>query len=264
VSSIVAYHAGADGRYSLQFASAALSDAAEHISSRPNHAFLRYHDTLDLYLVYSRSPTLSPTEVRPSEYEHPVLATLASLFTNIVTTVNETDGVVTSHKPVSLTGLEDRLGNRVPWRTDVPSVAGAITSTAILHHGLPNANHRTSLLFGLVYLSTMGVDPATVVVSGPIDDAFVRSKQLLTVRRNAGLFSTLKRHGCSTVIRRGGIEIPLDNWEFPINDVYRTLARSHRNHWQSYFTTYTPASATAPMDAGYRTFRDRLSSRLSR
>jgi hypothetical protein len=62
-----------------------------------------------------------------------------------------------------------------------------------------------------------------------VDDFIVDSKQLLTVRRNVDRFRYLSKFGCTTVRRKGGIDILLDEYDLymHIHEALSTYATRH-------------------------------------
>ena len=124
----------------------------------------------------------------------------------------------------------------VDWSGSVVEVAGQLMSSLILAHPLPNANHRTSIAFAEWYLESADSSfslPKLATESYDwqewVDPYIVDSKQLLTVRRNTTPFRLLDEWGCEIVLRKGGIEIELSEYdlELPPSEALSTYAAHH-------------------------------------
>ncbi|ELY41584.1 hypothetical protein [Natronorubrum sulfidifaciens] len=127
----------------------------------------------------------------------------------------------------------------VDWSRSVVKVAGQLMSSLILAHPLPNANHRTSIAFAEWYLES--VEPAFSLPKLAtesydwqewVDTYIADSKRLLTVRRNITPFRLLDEWGCKIVLRKGGIEIELSEYdlELPQSEALSTYATRHTQH----------------------------------
>ncbi|MFC4448761.1 hypothetical protein [Halorussus aquaticus] len=124
---------------------------------------------------------------------------------------------------------------RVQWRQSVPEVAGNLLSNLILGHPLPNANHRTAISVVRTYLESVAPEveaPKAGTDQGAwhswANDYIRESKRLLTLRRNATTFHYLEQWGCSTVVRKGSIEIELSNRELNVADPHSHFGRLHQ------------------------------------
>jgi prophage maintenance system killer protein len=124
----------------------------------------------------------------------------------------------------------------VDWSRPVVEVAGQLMSSLILAHPLPNANHRTSIGFAEWYLesdessfSLPKLATDTYDWREWVDPYIVDSKRLLTVRRNTAPFRLLDEWGCDVVLRKGGIEIGLAEYdlEMPQSKALSTYAAHH-------------------------------------
>lgn len=126
---------------------------------------------------------------------------------------------------------------RVDWSGTAARVGAQLTSNLVLCHPLPNANHRTafSMFEGYVdaVMDSIYELPSLVTDDSRwqtwVDDFIVDSKRLLTVRRNVGLFRHLAEFGCNTVRRKGGIDIPLVEFDLDLyrHEAYSRYAREH-------------------------------------
>jgi len=124
----------------------------------------------------------------------------------------------------------------VDWSGSVVEVAGQLMSSLILAHPLPNANHRTSIAFAEWYLESADSSFSLPKLATEaydwqewVDPFIVDSKRLLTVRRNTTLFRLLSEWGCEIVVRKGGIEIELSEYdlELPSSEALSTYASHH-------------------------------------
>jgi len=126
--------------------------------------------------------------------------------------------------------------DRVDWNGTVAEVGGRLMSNLILRHPFPNANHRTSLTMLERYV-TANRDAFDMPKMHTADyewkewaDEYIRdSKRILTVRRNAPRFFHLARLGCESIVRKGGIEIELDQWDLTrdLNEAHEQYAVKH-------------------------------------
>ena len=114
--------------------------------------------------------------------------------------------------------------DRVSWGAELPRVAGELMSNLILQHSLPNANHRTSIVMLQFCIET--VDSAFQMPqtgrdeqawSEWVDPYISDSKRLLTVRRNNLYFKSLIQLSVDVVERKGGIQIPLSEYELDMS-----------------------------------------------
>lgn len=125
--------------------------------------------------------------------------------------------------------------NQTEWRQPIPEVAGELLSNLILGHGLPNANHRSSISFVETYIQTIepGFDFPDTGETGVWHDwarVFVReSKRILTVRRKAMLLDHLAKWGCTEVVRKNRNVIDLNEYDLQVNNPSTHYGREHRN-----------------------------------
>lgn len=139
------------------------------------------------------------------------------------------------YKQFDPAGVRDAL-DRVSWGAELPCVAGELMSNLILQHTLPNANHRTSI--AMLQLCVEAVEPEFRTPQTDRDgrawtrwaDPFIaESKRLLTVRRNNLYFKSLDHLGVDVVERKGGVRIPLSEYELdmPPSTAKEQYAKDH-------------------------------------
>lgn len=142
-----------------------------------------------------------------------------------------------AYKDLEPRGISEGL-DRVEWSGTVHKVGGRLLSNLVLRHPFPNANHRTGLVMLERFLSAHeGEFERPRMHNSEYDwkswaNQYIRqSKRILTVRRNAPRFSYLRDFGCQSVIRKGGIEIDLTDWELhsDINEAHSHYATRHES-----------------------------------
>lgn len=155
------------------------------------------------------------------------------------------------------------------WRQPVPDVAGCLLSNLIFGHGLPNANHRSSLSFVETYLSTFEPEfeiPDTGVHGEWFDwsEEFVHeSKRLLMLARKAMMFRYLADWGCSSVLRKNDVVVDFDEYDIGVYDPETHFRQQHKE--LSIEFVYQILERTeydaliGEKDPGKRVFLDRLS-----
>lgn len=135
--------------------------------------------------------------------------------------------------------------DHVDWSGSVVDVAGQLLSSLILAHPLPNANHRTSIAFAEWYIESADSsfslpELATETYDWQtwVDPYIVDSKRLLTVRRNTMPFRLLSQWGCDVVLRKGGIEIDLSEYdlEMPHSEALSVYAAHHSDLCTEFMT----------------------------
>lgn len=126
--------------------------------------------------------------------------------------------------------------DQVQWEGSVAEVGGRLMPNLILRHPFPNANHRTSLTMLERYVAANEQAFDLPKMHTPeyewkkwADNYIRQSKRILTVRRNAPRLHYLAEFGCDTIVRKGGIEIDLTEWELPtdINRAHTQYAKTH-------------------------------------
>jgi len=242
----VAYHVEHDGReYALSYVHETDTAAREDCASRSELAIVRPIDLDQQYFgVYTASPiNIKTTEgVDLDSYGEDDTYLLESLFSIFGVIDDQQD--LTWYKPLDPDVLVDAV-NRVHWRQSVPDVGGQLLSNLILAHGLPNANHRTSIAFLNAYLSTIepAFDPPTTTTPSndwrPWVDAYiVDSKRLLTLTTNARLFAWLAEHGTTVIERKDGIEIPLEEFALAVDDPWAHFSAAHERRSRTFVEEY--------------------------
>ncbi|MFH5800429.1 hypothetical protein [Haladaptatus sp. CMAA 1911] len=139
------------------------------------------------------------------------------------------------YKEIEIDRVPDAL-EQVTWEGTVTEVAGQLMSNLILKHSLPNANHRTGITIAETYLEAAGAEIELPNTHTPdyewqqwVNPYIEQSKIILTVRRHNLYFRTLEEHGCEIVRRKGGIDIPLAEYELdmPYYEAWEIYAEHH-------------------------------------
>lgn len=171
------------------------------------------------------------------------------------------------YKPLEPTQIADAI-EAVTWKQLIPTVGGSLISELIRSHGLPNANHRTSIAFFELYVRTFhtfsdlpqtnqGDDWATWA------NEYIReSKRILTVRRKAALFSFLQTLGATGVRRKNDVVIPFETFPPNVDDPWTYYAVEHEHVWEEFATDYLQRAGASELltqrDDGKRVFASRL------
>ena len=119
-------------------------------------------------------------------------------------------------------------------------MSGELISRVILSHGLPNANHRTSLTLLEVYLRTFRDLPEAPETNigdewAPWVNEYIReSKRLVTIRRNAKLFTYLHSLGASGVRRKNNVVIDFTEYPPDIDDPWNYYQNRHEQLWTEF------------------------------
>lgn len=172
------------------------------------------------------------------------------------------------HKPVNVASAGETI-DTIQWKQPVCSVGGELLSSLILTHSLPNTNHRSSIAFTGLYLSTIHDDfsfPDTLSENPQLHDwtntFIIDSKRILTTRRNAGLFQWLANHNIDTVSRKNGILISLNNYDLENPDIQDRLTMQHEQLCIDYISDIVVESQTENVsevtDPGKSVFADRV------
>lgn len=137
------------------------------------------------------------------------------------------------YKRPDLAGLA-RAINQTEWKQSIPRVAGCLLSNLILKHPLPNANHRSSLGFIQLYLSSIAEDFEIPDTGEPGEwydwsEAFVyQSKRYLMLSRKARFFRHLRVWGVDEVIRKNGTRVDLEDCRIDVADPRSHFRDEHR------------------------------------
>jgi hypothetical protein len=156
------------------------------------------------------------------------------------------DDPVDAYKDVDFDALPDVL-DRTFWNGPASEVAGRLASNVILAHPFPNANHRTAIAVCQYYLGLHDANftmPETAVERDPgtydweawTNQYIQTSKALLTVRRKNVCLKHLRRLGTTTVRRKSGVEIDLEDYELDVypSEAQVLYAREHQKLWTAF------------------------------
>lgn len=147
----------------------------------------------------------------------------------------EEDEKLELYKEIEIGRIPDAI-NRVDWSSTAVDVAGQLTSTLVLKHALPNANHRTAIAMAEWYLesSKSGYSVPNLAMEDFgwmdwVDEYIAESKRILTVRRNTKAFSLLQEWGCDTIERKGAVTIDLEtcDLDYRRSEALREYAERH-------------------------------------
>ena len=252
----VFYHHEHDKQFSVDFATPDLEAVAKRVIEYEGSMSVKvetYELDRTVYVVYTASGASGAADA--IEYDlveyidsmdpaNSVIATrLVDVFRNVLEENYEEEGErVQAYKDIAAQEIEPAL-NQIDWNGTAAEVAGRLISNLILKHTLPNANHRTAIGMSQLYLRRVDPDfsmPATATqLDGTdeydwmrwVNDYINESKRLLTVRRKGDRFRYLEEFGCDVLVRKHGIEIPLEEYESEPGVVWRfTKARSRQIH----------------------------------
>ena len=266
---LVPYHLEIDGNYySLSYVHSSKSEAQEDLQSRDEPAVLRLLELDDdVYGVY----TLAEAQEEAieggdlSDYSadtRDIVDTVISLFDQI-----SDDQEIEWYKPLEPTNIADAI-EAVTWKQLIPTVGGSLISELIRSHGLPNANHRTSIAFFELYTRTFHTFSDAPQTNHGDDWAtwaneYIReSKRILTVRRKAALFSFLQSLGATGVRRKNDVVIPFETYPLDVDDPWAYYAVEHDHVWEEFATDYLQRAGASELltqrDDGKRVFASRL------
>ena len=242
----VHYHHPDDEQYSLTYVT---GDRESIVDSDGEGIIERHMFDEEFYVLYTNSGASGVIKEEPAAIDEEVIAQLSSddrvitlrylrLFKEVVKKKEREEGKpLRMYKERDDDEIPDAI-NRVDWGSVATDVAGELMSSLILKHPLPNANHRTAISMAGWYLKSTqsGFSLPTLATEdynwkGWVDEYIVRSKKILTVRRNTTAFEMLQEWGCESIVRKGGIEIDLSEYELgiPTSDAYRRYAKEHTN-----------------------------------
>lgn len=175
------------------------------------------------------------------------------------------------YKKFDPTDISDALGN-VEWRQRVPVVGGEIISELIKKHSLPNANHRTAIAFLRTYLDSIAQGsnpdlPAAGTYEGEwhewAENYVHESKRLLLLRRKTGLLRYAKNVGFNEILRKSGVRIDLNAYDFEGTAVGRSAEETHRDLCVRFVEDVLERSDVPELkeeaDPGKRAFVEKLS-----
>ncbi len=232
---------------SLQYANPDPHEVIEKEQNRSEAAGTNLRDfksSIVPYRLSERIYVLYIAEIHPREFpdddlqnlsdaDRILIQTLLDGFETIEKDCAESGSPLLWYKRPDLSEIVQQI-DRVQWRQSVSAVGGNLLSNLITGHGLPNANHRTSISFLETYLQTF--DPTFEIPDTGVDDEwydwsadFVQnSKRFLMLSRKSPLFRYLLRWGCEYVSRKNGDEVYLDDYDIHISDPYTHFSHRHR------------------------------------
>ncbi len=255
----VRYHHGPHNEFSLSYASPDRDAVLEHLNQyTPPTSVITTTVPLDtpVHLVYSYTPPIHSDVQIP---DHPFVETMLCVFAGIVDGRKQRGETVRGNKTAQLNEVPSILSSRVQWKQSVPEVGGQLLSNLILSHPLPNANHRTSLGMLVVYLRSVGADiTGEDVAAAGVEDYISESKRILTVRRNTTKFRILEQCGCTIIERKGGLRIPLREFDLEQSNPYTEFAQAHERHSIEFVTRLLDEDWETADDPGLNVFLDRL------
>lgn len=263
--STIPYHLGPDNSFSLSYVTPDRERFRDHLQThtQPTRVLpAEFSTPTPVFLTYTSTPVTDSSVSDHSIPDHPFVEAYLRVFAGVVDGRRETGDDVAASKSADLDAIPDILTDRVEWKQSTSDVGGQLLSNLILTHPLPNANHRTALGSLLVYLQSIGVDATVEDLRSAGVDAYIQeSKRLLTIRRNATQFRILAKCGCTTVERKGGIQIPLEEYQLDVDDPYSTYATEHERHSISFVERIVAdTDYESTRDPGLRVFLDRLNS----
>lgn len=249
-SNVVHYHLPDDDQFSLDFVNPdgdVIDDRLDRYDEVTETRVQSYNLDETVHVIYTK--TNEATETEDIEYEFSeafdqmdsdtrvIVRYILEMFETIQKQKHDEEGVpLDAYKDVEIERIPDAL-DQVNWAETVPNVGGQLASNLILCHALPNANHRTSFsVFEGYVRAAAGPSfelPSMVTDDYEwetwVDDYIVRSKRMLTVRRNVGPFRYLSDFGCQTIRRKGGIAITLSEYDLDLQ-YHEALTRYAHQH----------------------------------
>jgi len=255
----IPYHCGSNNEFSLSYVSPDRDKFLNHLDqyTSPTTVITATAPlSTPVHLAYSSTPVEDTTVEIP---DHPFVQALLCVFAGVVDGRRQRGETVRGNKTAQLEEIPSILSSRVQWKQPVPRVGGQLLSNLILSHPLPNANHRTSLGMLVVYLRSVGVDIAgDDIVASDVEEYISDSKRILTVRRNVTKFRILEQCGCTTIERKGGIRIPLDDFDLTCSNPYSEFAQKHEQRSIEFVTQLLEEEWETVDDPGLNVFLDRL------
>lgn len=253
---VVYYHHPLDKRYSLEYVDDDATQFAERYGGYDSGTVkaLGYPTgETEIYCLYTQTGeagTADDLEISEAELvaalddmhpdrERPIAIGLLEAWEGVREEAEKSGDGLEIYKALELGRVPEAL-TEVNWNGTATDVAGELMSNLILRHILPNANHRCSISMLQFYLDfcTFGRE---VEYNGLrlhttdndwrawVDPYITQSKRILTVRRNNVRFKKLSEYGVETVVRKGGIEIALADWDLDMHyrDAWTHYARKH-------------------------------------
>jgi prophage maintenance system killer protein len=256
----VYYHYPGDKQFSLDFVN---PDPAEIVSKVAGYdddvavKISRYDLDREFYVVYTSrvgGGAVSDMEFNLTEAlaemdndNGTIVARLFEIYQALLSQNEEEEGTpVKAYKREDVEALAEAL-DETSWEGSATDIAGCLASNLILKHALPNANHRTAVALIQFYLRRLNPDfsmPETKVEIEPetydwrewVNEYINESKRLLTVRRKNVRFKYLREFGATTLERKHGVMIELDEYEL---DMYPhkadvLYAQEHEDLWRDF------------------------------
>lgn len=248
-SDLVDYHHPDDDQFSLDFVNPDRDEIQDRLEGYDNtiETRVRSYDLDDkIHVIYVKTNDVDEAENVQYDFDEAftkmdsemriIVRETLEVFKRIQERKHDQEGVpLDAYKGIEIDRIPDAL-EQVNWSLTVPETGGRIASNLVLGHALPNANHRTA--FGMLETYLKAVDSSfrlpSMVTDGYdwqqwVDEYIVDSKRILTVRRNIGRFRYLRSHGCETIRRKGGIEIPLSNFDLDMTK-HESLVNYAKKH----------------------------------
>ena len=203
-----------------------------------------------------------------SQRESLIIDSLLDAFRSFEKECKEEGGELKWYKQPDV-GCIVEEASQTQWQQPVPEVAGSLLSNLIFAHGLPNANHRSSLSFVETYISTFEPDfeiPDTGVQGEWFDwsKKFVHeSKRLLMLARKSPMFRYIDEWGCSHIRRKNDVVVDFDEYDIWVDDPWSHFRGQHQElsiefvHRILEQTKYN--KLIGKQDPGKRVFLDRVS-----
>lgn len=254
----VFYHHEWDKQFSVDFVNPDLTEVGERVVDYEAHKSVKveaYELDRTVFVVYTASGASGAADeidydlleyIDSMQPVNGIIATrLVELFRNVLEENYEEEGQrVQAYKDIAAEEIEPAL-NQTDWNGTAVEVAGRLASNLILKHALPNANHRTAIGMGQLYLRRVNPDfsmPETATQFDEneeydwmdwVNEYIKESKRLLTVRRKGARFKHLEQYGCDVLVRKHGIEIILEEYELdlPPSERWRKYAEQHEELW---------------------------------
>lgn len=243
-----------------------------------NNEVQRFESQIRSQTFDQRIHTLYTAEIYPREFpdkdierlsqrESLIVDTLLEAFRTIEDEREEQGDPLKWYKRPQLPRIIEEV-TETQWQQPVPDVAGCLLSNLIFGHGLPNANHRSSLSFVETYLSTFEPEfeiPNTGVPGEWFDwskEYVHESKRLLMLARKSDMFCYLMEWGCNGVVRKNDIVADFEDYEIQVADPWHHFRQQHQE--LSIEFVYQILERTeydtliGEQDPGKRIFLDRL------
>lgn len=239
----VYYHHPDDNQYSLAF----VTDNRSEITHPDDAKIERYSFDREFYVLYTESGPSGFVDESATQISIEIVGALQPddriitlrylrLFQEVVKQKERDEGI----PPKMYKGRDDEeiaaALEHVNWGSIASDVAGELMSSLVLKHPLPNANHRTAISMAGWYLRSANADFSLPNLATEdyrwkrwVDDSIVKSKRLITVRRNTTAFGLLQKWGCDTIVRKGDVLINLSEFrlDVPQSEAFEIYAIEH-------------------------------------